>query len=226
MGVRLERRGRPLEDIQDKARAFARDNQRIMKESAEIATGVSRDTFKRRSTSRPHVQDSPGRNRPTTMGNFRRLIHWMHERHDGIDLVQFQLARLEQDAPYWLIQEIGTGESGRILDDSMDDGFVYKGSHRSSGTGGGSGITSVKSQVGREISTYLAWGSASGRAPAPGKQGQLHYYRDVENAPFRDRAMVIGEEIQGKHYLRDGGRAGLANMSNNLMSLAQRTFQK
>lgn len=235
MGVKLERRGDPLRNLQRQANEFRRENQRVLKQSADLSTGVSRDTFRRKLSGRPTIDSRQGR--PSTMGNFHRLIHWMHEHYDGIDFVQFQLGRLEQEAPYWLIQEIGTGQSGRILDDTLS-GVSYKGSERSAmqqtkgGSEGGSGVVSVQSQRGRVISRYLTWAGASGNYDVNQREKrgtqQLRYYKDVRNAPLKMDLdpQRITKEIEGKHYLRDGGRAGLSHMRGNLLSMARNTFQK
>lgn len=251
MRVALEDRG-TLRNVRKDVAKFRQSNKRIQAQSAAFATGVSRDTFKRKLSGRPTI---PGRaGRPSTGGQFDRLIRWEAESQDGIDFVQFQIAVLEQDAPYWLIQEIGTGESGRILDDSLS-GVSYKGTQRGAAKiqqqlkggdrpQGGSGIVSVKAQTGRMISRYLTWADATG---SPGQQNysfdvnvsagggspqygtqQLMSYRQVRNAPMKMdlEPQRIKKEIDGKHYIRDGGRAGLGFYRGSLMSLAQETFRK
>lgn len=250
MRVALEDR-RTLRNVRRDVAKFRQSNRRIQAQAAAFSTGVSRDTFRRKLSGRPSIPSRPGR--PSTMGSFARLIRWQAENHDGIDFVQFQIAILEQDAPYWLVQELGTGESGRILDDSLS-GASYKGTQRGAAKiqsqikggqrpEGGSGVVSVKSQRGRMISRYLTWAQAAGNpnqrnytfdvnisrgaGPQHGTQ-QLMYYKDVRNAPLKMDLdpMRIKKEIEGKHFIRDGGRAGLGFYRDSLMTLAQQTFAK
>lgn len=251
MKVTLERRT-SLAKVRGDVAKFRQANRRIQAQAAAFATGVSQATFRRKLSGRPSVPSRPGR--PSTGGSFPRLIRWEPESFDGIDFVQFQIAILENEAPYWLVQEIGTGESGRILDDSLS-GVSYRGSQRGAAKiqsqikggqspEGGSGIVSVQSQTGRAISRYLTWAQATGNSaqgktytfdvnvsegsgPQYGTQ-QLMYYKDVRNAPLKMdlEPQRIKKEIEGKHYIRDGGRAGLGFYRDSLMSLAQQTFAK
>lgn len=240
MSVTLENRG-TLRNVRRDVAKFRQANKRVQAQSAAFATGVSRDTFKRKLSGRPSI---PGRQgRPTTGGQFDRLIRWEAESSDGFDFVQFQIAILENEAPYWLIQEIGTGESGRILDDSLS-GLLARGGGPGQLPQGGSGIVSVKAQSGRLISRYLTWSSATGSGSqqnytfdvnVSSGSGQNQYgtqqlmsYRDVRNAPLKMDLdpMRIKKEIEGKHYIRDGGRAGLGFYRESLISLARNSFAK
>lgn len=178
-----------------------------MNRAEQEATTASRAQFHRSLSGRPHVPTREGR--PTTGGGFGRIIRWKREERSEGDFVAFQLAELQGRAPYWLIQEIGTGQTATILD-----------------TGEG---RSVKSQRGRLISPNLVWADAQGNYDVPrGAQNQqLMSLQDVKNLPLRmDLTEIrIKKEIPGKHYIRTGGVQANEQYRTSLLDLARRTFQ-
>lgn len=198
--------GRLRRLIRDVGR-FRAGNERALNRATQEATIRSRATFQSRLSNRPHAPRREGR--PTTGGNFAKIIRWDRERRADGTYVAFQLGELEARAPYWLIQEIGTGESATILD---------------LGVG-----RSVKSQRGRLISPTLTWADAQGNfdvARNGVRNQQLMSLRDVKNVPLRPdfEQLRIKQEIEGKHYIREGGRHANAQYRASLLELARRMF--
>ena len=175
--------------------------------AAKLATATSRSVFTSKLSGRPLAP--PRRGRATTGGTFDTLINWQPDHAKNSILLDVQ--QLRARAPYFLIQEIGTGQSAQILNPP--------------------GSISVRSQRGRLIAINLYWASGMGTAPAaPGRGGaleQLYLAADLNmgRAGGRTRRMRIRREIKGKHYLRDGGIEGFRELSTGLQADAQRIFQ-
>lgn len=215
MRVVLEDNG-SLRDMLASAKEFREEAVRLHDRAAQQATTASRRTFTSRLSGRP---SSTNKDRASTNGAFGSLIRWERQESRGKGtFVAFQVDELAGRAPYWLIQEIGTGESATILDTGE--------------------TRSVKSQAGRLISRYLVWADAAATYEVPlgdqvranlniGKQ-QLYSVRDVKNAPFAPdlEPQRIRNEIEGKHYIQSGGRQANRELRTSLISLAQRTLSK
>lgn len=198
-----------LRNLERNLRNFTKRHERAMNRAVQTATTRSRAQFQSRLSGRPHVPARPGR--PTTGGNFGRMIKWQRERLGKHEYVAFQEEDLAARAPYWLIQEIGTGQSAMITDIQTP--------------------VSVRSQRGRRISPSLTFADAQGNyaPPQPGRQDQqIRSLSDVKMAPFRADldAIVIKREIEGKHFIRDGGHQANDQYRSTLLSLARDTFRK
>jgi hypothetical protein len=206
---------------------FNRSNEALLTRAAAMATGVSQDQFRKKLSKRPTVPERTGR--PTTKGGFSKLIRWQKDQ----GFVQFQQATLEEAAPYWLIQEIGTGEEAVIRSGSPGERSSLLGAPDMSGL-----AVSVKSQKGREISPSLTWAEVTGSGAQqqfeydvnlPDKRNQqLMSYRDVMNAPLKQdlEPMRIGQEIEGKHFIQRGGSIANQEYRASLLSLARETLRK
>jgi hypothetical protein len=210
---------------------FRKKSDTALKRAALVATGLSQNQFRStlgngKGKSRPTVAKRQGR--PTTRGGFSKLIRWQ-EGGDGV--VEFQRTTLEQAAPYWLIQEIGTGEEAVIRSGNVGDQAAEAKAVR------------VKAQSGRPISRYLTWADVSLRFAGSGMtrtQGnydvnrsgvvnqQLMSYKDVTNAPLKQdlEPMRIGKEIEGKHFIQMGGSVANEEYRASLLTLARDTFSK
>jgi hypothetical protein len=180
--------------------ATNRENQ-----AAKAATDLSRTTFQSRLSGRPLAPPRAGR--PTTSGTFASNLVWNPDHANNT--IMFDTQQIRSRAPYFLIQEVGTGQSARILNPP--------------------GTLTVPSQRGRLIAGNLQWAPGPGAAPAPPGRGggleQLYLLTDLNNATRRTRRMRIRREIRGKHYLRDGGIEGFRLLSEGLKADAQRIFQ-
>jgi len=180
-------------------------------EGAKIATDTSRSVFLSRLSGRPLAPPRAGR--PTTLGAFASLLNWVPDhRTNG---VKFDVMAIKSQAPYYLIQEVGTGRSATIIKTAN----------------GSTGAITIPSQRGRLIRNInLYWAAGPGGNPSPPGRGggleQLYLATDLKGGPFsRTRRMRIRREIKGKHYLRDGGIEGFRVLSNGLQTDARRIFQ-
>ena len=167
---------RDIRKFEDGARKAA-DN------AAERATSVSRATFRSRLSGRPTTNLSRPK-RPSTQGAFASHVNWS-PKGDGHS-VALGVSELEGAAPYWIIQEIGTGKSANINKGSQGTGTRAPRS------------VSVRRQAGRILPRGLIW---SGNNP-PKDQVEP---RQGRPGP---RVGVIRNEIKGKGYVRIGGNAG------------------
>lgn len=201
-----------LRDLLDGAQMFRREVPRQTQRAAQRATAISRSTFQSKLSGRPHVPPRPGR--PTTGGQFPNLLQWTPQQTQEGTFVAFNLGQLAGRAPYWLIQEIGTGRSATILNTGERVG--------------------VRSQVGRPIPRTLSWADASASYDVPLSERtrqapqQLMSVRDVKNAPLMMdlEPQRIRKEIEGKHYIRDGGMHANREYQLSLESLARRAFSR
>ena len=192
-------------------RQFRQGNQRAINRAVQTANTRSRAQFRSRLSGRPSVAKRDGR--PTTSGNFARLITWASGDFNGNPGVVFQRSALSGRAPYWLIQEVGTGprSASRILDT-------------------GEGIA-IPSQRGRMLPVTLQWATAQGQYDVPRsgeRKQQLRTLSDLKGRPFDDEAnsIVIKKEIQGKRYLTVGGRQANEEYRDSLLQLARRTLER
>lgn len=231
--LRLSRKAKfLLHEAVPAARAFAQANNIAAERAAKEATNVSRAVFSSKLSGRPLVPARSGR--PTTSGQFVSYINWVPSRGTRATAgrrgtlgttVNFDLAKLDSAAPYWLIQEIGTGESASILNEGAAQGVAFGGT--------------VKSQVNRPISKHLLF--APGPGSAPTRSGGLTKKRGSGSRPsgldnlFRagdlDPKAVSGffssqhrikREIKGKHYIQIGGKAGFRYFKSNVMAETKR----
>jgi hypothetical protein len=175
-------------------------------QAANAATDLSRSTFQSRLSGRPLAPPRTGR--PTTLGSFASDLLWEPDHRNNS--IVFDSQRIRARAPYYLIQEIGTGQVARVLNPP--------------------GTLTIPSQRGRLIKNgLLQWASGPGAAASPPGRGggleQLYLVTDLNNATHRTRRMRIRREIRGKHYLRDGGIEGFRVLSEGLKADAQRIFQ-
>lgn len=209
MQVELIDRG-TLRDLKKRADEFAVEAEKHLKRAAQRATSASRSRFQ---TGRVGRHPVPSRvRRRSTMGAFARHIRWDVRKDDaeGHSYVAFQKEELQGVAPYWLIQEIGTGNSATVLDTGERK--------------------SVKSQIGRRIAPTLVWADVDQnyQVPSGTRTEQLMSYKDVKNVPLMMdlEPQFIKREIQPKGYIREGGFRANAEYQANLLDLARRTFAK
>jgi len=180
-------------------------------QAAKIATSTSRSVFQSRLSGRPLAPPRVGR--PTTLGSFATLLNWLPDHRNNA--VKFEVGAIKTAAPYYLIQEIGTGKTAQILKTAN----------------GGSAAITIPSQRGRLIRNIdLYWSGGPGGSPSPPGRGsgleQLYLATDLKMGKFsRTRRMRIRREIKGKHYLRDGGIEGFRSLSTGLQADARRIFQ-
>ena len=172
-----------------RTQSFERQARRAAHHAATRATDASRARFLGRLSGRPTTKPRPGR--PTTRGAFADHVAWRPI--DGGHRVGVDVVELQRVAPYWLIQEIGTGMSAKVAHGGL--GRLRGGQGRSGPREPGN--VKIKSQVGRRIPSGLVWSGS--------RVGQDQIVPGPQTAPI-----VIRSEIPGKHYLRTGGNRGFA----------------
>ena len=179
--------------------------------AATTATQVTRASFHH---SRPqNVPNRPGRDNPLPM---LQALRWVPSGNG----VAFDIAEANYQAPYWIIQEIGTGQSAGLLRDGVKFG-------RGRRAVGAPNTISVRSQVGRRISGRLAWGTGpAGTWVAPGGgTGQQLYLRALLKGGAAARGgMRIKREIKGQHMVQQGGNQGFRTYRTEVQAAARRAF--
>lgn len=213
MPMVISPRGTRFLAVESRAAGFTKRVPAHEETAAKAATAESRVVYTRWLGKRPLAP--PRRGRPTTQGGFPEMVNW---NRNGTGGVTFDSGYLHTAAPYYLIQEIGTGESARILNPP--------------------GQVSVRSQRGRTIAMSLYWGDAEGSVPYRPQNGkqrksgnigfqQLYLASSLPDGAAKptNRTGTIRREIKGKHYIRDGGREGFAVLRNELINDARSTFR-
>lgn len=202
----ISAKGRRFLSAYGQVQRFRRAVPQIEADAAKTATQVSRNVFTRQLGHRPPA--SPRQGRPTTGGAFAQFIEWTP--NNGT--ISFDLQLLRGAAPYFLIQEIGTGKSAIILNPA--------------------GTIAVRSQVGRRISANLYWATGPGANAIGARTGanrdQLYLAAELNAATLAAvsrRRKRIRREIHGKHYLQAGGRAGFLELRTRLTDEANRIFR-
>lgn len=204
--------------MSSRASQFATRVQQIEQEAADVATAESRTVYQRWHSGRPNPPARKGR--ATTGGTFADLLIW-NRKSNG--MIEFDMAALRSRTPtntgnfsYALIQEIGTGQSARIL-------------------GSQSGAVAVPSQRGRRISPSLMWSDGGGGNSRPmtaknrlaaqksGTFGMQNLFERPQGT--FGRAGLIRREIRGKHFIRDGGVVGWDLLQERLVKDFKRTFK-
>lgn len=207
--LQVSAKGRRFLNVYAQAQAFRRAIPVAEAAAAAVATDESKYTFLRQLNARNRPHAAPRTGRPTTGGTFDQLIRW---RPDGRGNISFDFQSLKRAAPYFLIQEIGTGQTANILNPQ--------------------GTVTVHSQIGRTISANLYWAGGSGGSavgPRSGASGDQLYAAAELNAStlarVPHRRKRIRREIKGKHYIQSGGRAGYLQLRTRLTDEAKRIFK-
>lgn len=121
-------------------------------------------------------------------------------------MVRLDLEALQRVAPYWLIQEIGTGKNATV----EAPGRGQQGAQAIMHDVLHVGPVKVKSQAGRKIPSGLVWSGTGGNdqiVPGP-----------------RTQPITIRREIEGKHYLRTGGKQGFNRYTVELENAFRNAF--
>lgn len=188
-----------------------------LREAALLATQVSRKRYLSKRSKRP--TDRPvGPGRSTTMGQFPSFIEWTVRQN----AVRFEAAKLKQQAWYYLINEIGTGNTAKVSGVTVD------------GRGNISGNTTIgyPKQRGRYISPRLLWAPGMGGDPqrTKGRRGMDQLYPgsmldQTKLANWASSRHRIRREIKAKHYIREGGRRGFGLYSNRMRADVKRILK-
>ena len=201
--TRLIKSGVLTRGIATDARIFTEGAHAAARMAAEKATTESREIFNRRLSKRPNTNLARP-SRPTTKGKFASHIAWTATKDAERDGFKADTERLSAAAPYWLVQEIGSGASASI-------GKVRGGQGRSGPREKGN-IT-IPKQAGRILPRGLVW---SGNNP-PNDQIEPRQGRPGPRITIRN-------EIKGKGYMRIGGNAGFALYKLEMEKAFRRAF--
>lgn len=219
--------GGPYQRLLRNMEKLAETNARLLQESADTATKVSRKTFSSRRSGRPFTTDRPGRK--TTQGRLESHIVWI----DGLDRVFLDEEELEDVAPYYLINEVGTGPSGAATRFRHDRNWNVIADR-----------VEFPSQKGRYIKPGLAWGdSGSNYVPSRSgryRQDQIHRAANLTIRrtgrsrrrggagvnPLRTPRVRISREIQPKQFIKEGAEAGYRKYGQPLRDAARATFDR
>lgn len=193
------------------------------KAAAAEATAATRAAFTLRRPS-----NVPARRGRLASGQMLRSLHWSA----GSEVV-FDIAEADKDAPFWIIQEIGTGKSATLRRGGQAN-------PRGRPAVGATYVRTVPSQTGRAIPGSLVWASGpSGRYSRPGsaRDQQLYLRGRIKSAPQRPgldaflrkpktagRAIRITNEIHGQHFVQQGGTKAFREYRVSVLAAAQRAF--
>jgi hypothetical protein len=202
--------------IAERARTLVAANEAAMTAAAATATEATRASW---AYKRP--ADAPKRpGRSSTGGQFVNELSWVARNGE----VEFDVAKADRGAEYWIIQEIGTGNRATLK---------HGGSANPQGRPktGADYVRSVKSQVGRQIPGSLVFASGPGGrySPAGSRRGEQLYLRSkIRGVPIGPhtaaRAIYIGKEIEGQHFVRTGGQQGFQEYRPSVLAAARRAF--
>lgn len=210
MPLVMSARAKRFMDIKARAAGFGSRIETYEQMAAEAATRGSQTVFQTWLGKRPLAPPRSGR--PSTEGLFANFIEWQR----GADgYIRLDVGALEGEAPYWAIQEIGTAQEANILDTN--------------------GSVAVRSQYGRTIAMSLYWSDSPGGPPGDASRNravnqQLYPVSSLPTgnaaatAMARRRTGTIRHEIEGKHYIRDGGKEGFSTLRDEILSDAKKTF--
>jgi hypothetical protein len=208
LGRRLTERTQKLVQAEQDARKVA----------AGVATQTTRNSFR---YLRPaNAPKRPGRE--STGGQFRDELRWVAR--SGPDApVEFDIRAADSKVPYWIIQEIGTGESATLRRGGAANPVGRPAS-------GATYVRTVRSQRGRLISIGLAFASGPRGvySPPSAAHGQQLYLRSKLTGRFgRMRGvdqLVITKEIKGQHFVQKGGQEGFREYRTSVLAAARRAF--
>lgn len=177
--------------------------------ATHAATATSLQALRR---TRPTAQPRPGRNDRS----IRSAIQWQPWDQG----VRLNVQKLDNEAPHWIIQEIGTGNTANL---------------RTGGIGLGVGrprkdaVTRrhVPKQAGRRISRRLVWADQGGNfAQYSAGRHQLALASQVSGVPYRRKTIVIHREIKPQGFIKAGAKEGFRVYRQSVLSAARTTLTR
>ena len=222
VSVKVTDRGALGSGLKTALTLFLRQEKQARADAAAVANAVSKAQVKRIRPLAP-----PRSNR---YHGLRDAIEWQPNSFGvGVDM-----AKLDADFPPWLVQEIGTGERAIQYEATPQGAKNPVGRPQK----GATYVKTVRSQVGRPISGNLVWATAGGQYTPPigarTVNQQLFLRSKVKGAPVRyntqtkryEARIIITREIEGQHFLREGGRAGFREYRTSVLSAARTQLKK
>ena len=199
-----------LSSLDNRLDRLVKANKSALNKAAFAATKASIAQFNATKSNRPKVASR--NKRQTTGGRFPTLLNWKRQSWKNEEYARFQRKPLDTQAGYWLIQEIGTGNTARILDTNE--------------------VVKIPSQRGRKIKKAFQFADVGGgyQAPGAGRYGsdQIRNIRDIKDAPFRPdlTGIRIEREIEPKGFVQTGGRIGMQKYRQEIGSDFRTIFKK
>ena len=206
--------------LKNRIQKFLDGEEKARKEAAVNATRLSRRII-RSSYKRPTAPARVGRS--STGGKLAERLQWKASKDQA--LVELNYSELDRRAPHWIIQEIGTGQRATVKRAGKRNPQGRP--QRDSGY-----VRTVRRQRGRLISSGLAFGTGpSGAYQPPGSAAgqQLYPIQNLSGRPplqQRRRPIVISREIEGKHFVRDGGVQGFREYRSSVRAAARSAFER
>lgn len=197
--------------VSARVREFVGEEKRIAQAAARVATDASRRNFK---YVRPPVPSNARASRESTGGRFASHIDWRVDRGGQVSL---DIQKLQQQAPHWIILEIGTGERARMQ---------FAGDPQR-GVNSNVAVRTVRAQRGRVIHAGLVFADAGGNYSPPGaaRNQQLFARQRVIGAPRQRLGIRIKREIQGQHFIQKGAQEGFRQYRESVLAAARQSFR-
>lgn len=204
-----------IKDMDRSIASFQRRAQAATQRAARQATEASRRRFRSKLSGREVTPSRSGRR--STGGAFAQSIDWAPSFTPGQMRVDLQTTKLAKAAPYWLIQDVGTGKSATLK------------SHGRTGAVSARSV-SIKTQVGRRLPAGLVWTAMTGGGRrdqiVPRSTAGIGFEADAQGNYPRYKRIKILEEIKGKRYIQAGSDAGYAQLRGDLDKIFKSEFSK
>jgi hypothetical protein len=188
--------------------------------SRNAAVKTQKHSQQRAKAVRPPAPPRAGRASPP--GALAKAINWKVDPSDK-NFIILDVGALDSQVSWWRVQEIGTGKSATMRKGGQPNprGQVAKGaSYR----------VQVKSQKGRVLPGHLVFVSRAGNAQRfsdrSKKQALVPRAQAKKESTIPVRRRVIRNEIEGKHFIRDGAREGFRDYRKEVLAAARATLGK
>lgn len=200
-------------------RQVVEDERAISKTAARLATQTTRKTFHYK---RPrNVPPRKGRMQEQSMVS---SLRWLVQPNGG---ARFDYQAIDRTNKYWIIQEIGTGNSATL----KQGAGTGQGNPQGRPAKDAAYVKTVRAQRGRRIPGSLVWATGPSGSYVPAAHGanqQLYLRHNIPDAPqgphTAARAMYITREIHGQEFVKKGGTEGFRVYQQSLYAAAQRAF--
>lgn len=201
-GIKPTARGNSITvDMTERTRRFMRAEARARVAAAKAATDASQAKF-------VYLRQihAPREGRETTGGRLRGMLQWEAAR--DATQVRFDHKELDRKARHWIIMEIGTGKRAVMRHGQSSQPGNRTGRARGRTRNDNPDLRIVSSQVGRPIA-YIPFTDTGIR---------------TRISPTGPAPIVIRREIQGKHFVREGAKAGHRTYRRQLIAAARSSF--
>lgn len=195
---------------------------RVHNASRSAAAEADRVSKKRAKGVRAPQPPRPFRQVPS--GTLAKTIQWKIDPLDK-SFVALDVASLDAKVRWWRVQEVGTGKTALMKRGG-------KPNPRGNAAKGNNYRVRIKSQRGRVIPASLVFVSRNGIAQPfsdRSKRQALVPYASAKQPKGRTvvaKNVTIRNEIEGKHFIREGAREGFRDYKNDVLAAARATLGK